>query len=688
MKENHIFIHSLFRTGSTYIWNKFRQNDRCFCYYEPFHQNLVFLNVENPDLWEFGKNVTDQMRHPRLEKSYTYEYRDLLAPVQMQFPLFKKSFSFDEYCNNSDNPDAKKYIDSLIENAKNKYKIPVLHFNRSSLRIRWFKENYPNSVHLYLARDPRDQFQSYMEMLDKNNLEIFLIMDLLIAGKNRGSGLFKILDSHVPLVDYHNDRFENEELIYSKLVKNYTVEDRYYIFYFIWLYSLFENVLNADLILNIDLLSHDSDYRRNIGEWFDKMKISKIDFKDANISRYKNYCLKKGIMEETEQEVQSLFFDQIKKDEDKDLFFSKLSGKNGKFFNIGIKKPGSFYANYVKKNKDDSRSNEILNKYKSFFKTLADDLVAQNNFIRQVQDEGKQKNDRILLQTDELNRKTEQLSRIIRKLDQKDQELSQSDKQLVQKDRQLSRKDIQLAQKDKQLEQKDRQVTQKDIQLETKIQELARRGELLEEQAQKLIEKNLLIKEKNNQIKEKNQELENKDMQLAQKDKQLGEIAKELARQTGLVKESLQQLAQKDKQLEQKDRQVTQKDEQLGEMAKELARQTELLEESLQMLAQKDRQLTEEIQLLREEDQLLAEKERQISQMNQQLHQKVQQMAVQALHLEQIHQTLKQLKENLTQKDKRIQSLLNSKSYQIGRGITFPLRFIEKKFKKQIENEK
>lgn len=331
MDKKPVFIHSLFRTGSTYVWNNFRKSDRYYCYYEPFHQDFVSLSREHPDLWEFSKAVTEHMHFPDLDRSLTFEYHSLFVPGEKGLPLFKKSFSFDEYCRSGSNLRMKKYLDSLILNAKNK--IPVLQFNRSPLRIRWFKSNYPDSLNLYLVRHPHDQFQSYISMMKDNGLDIFLAMDLMIAGKSQDYGMFKLLSSSIPLVDFHDRSFQNERLIYGVLGNCYSAREKYFIFYFIWLYSFYENVLNADFVVNINLLTSNPYYRKKIAQFLMEADITDVEFQDANIQRYRDFLLREDMMGEIERDIQSLFFHYADKEERK-KFFSKVSPADMELFDI------------------------------------------------------------------------------------------------------------------------------------------------------------------------------------------------------------------------------------------------------------------------------------------------------------------------------------------------------------------
>ena len=44
MEKKVIFIHGMFRSSSTYFWNKFRT--MAHCYYEPFHPDLARLTED------------------------------------------------------------------------------------------------------------------------------------------------------------------------------------------------------------------------------------------------------------------------------------------------------------------------------------------------------------------------------------------------------------------------------------------------------------------------------------------------------------------------------------------------------------------------------------------------------------------------------------------------------------------
>jgi hypothetical protein len=281
MKKNSpIFIHSLFRTGSTYIWNKFRQNGLFHCYYEPFHQELAYLGTEFSGRWSSEPNLAESMGHPLLDREYMYEYRHLLTSGPKGVPFFKKSFSFDDFCRNGRNPDQKKYIDFLLANAGQK--IPLLQFNRSALRVAWFKKYFPDAFHVYLLRDPRQQFNSFLALQGKWNLDIFLLMNLLTASVNRRKcPIFRDLAGRLPLFEYHAEKFWEEEVFYRNLLPSYSLNEQYHIHYCTWIAALLENLEHVDMLLNIDSLSCNESYRETISRRLLEASGEKFVFSDA-----------------------------------------------------------------------------------------------------------------------------------------------------------------------------------------------------------------------------------------------------------------------------------------------------------------------------------------------------------------------------------------------------------------------
>jgi hypothetical protein len=377
MRKKPIFIHSLFRTGSTYVWNKFRQHGGYWCYYEPLNQVLAKIDTQTPSIWAYDAHTSGRLRHPAIDKYHLWEYKDLLIPGRTGVPFFKKSFSFDDFCNNDANPHQKQYIDFLLRGAGAGDKTPLLQFNRTALRIRWFKTHFPGAAHIYLARNPRHQFHSYLSMLRSEKLDIFLTMDLLTASINRNSQYFKPLSERIPLCEYHSGSFEDERLVYSQLLPLYSDKEKYYIFYFTWFSALLENALHNDFILNIDLLSADPGYRRKVMERFEALDIRGIDFEDAAIGKYDADAIPAVDIEEVEAEVRALVTGRFLQHQI-DRIDSALDPENRDFFQVGKTQLTRFKNTPVP---PPPAPEEVRKKHSLFLKKLADVLAWDEHSI-------------------------------------------------------------------------------------------------------------------------------------------------------------------------------------------------------------------------------------------------------------------------------------------------------------------
>ena len=329
MKRSPIFIHSLFRTGSTYIWNTFRKNPDYHCYYEPLHQ--VLADVTRDDL-ETALTIDFKLvNHPPIQKYYLHEYRDLFNKDEASLPYFKKSFSFDEFCLNDKNPDLKKYIDHLLKGAGSK--IPLLQFNRSALRIRWFKNNYRKGLHVYLVRNPHDQWASYEHLYKKTNDPTFFIQDLMTAGLNQKSEYFKALAHYLSLSEFRSTHFEKEYLFYKALLDLYSPRERYLLFYFIWMTAFIENALNVDLLINMNRLSQNPDYRKIILEAIFKQAKADVDFEDCRIKEYEDFLFPETEMQSVEKKVHGMIVRSLGGERLAE-FIAKISPEDSKYFNI------------------------------------------------------------------------------------------------------------------------------------------------------------------------------------------------------------------------------------------------------------------------------------------------------------------------------------------------------------------
>ncbi len=110
--------------------------------------------------------------------------------------------------------------------------------------------------------------------------------------------------------------------------------EKFFVFYFTWFASLVENLLHADLVLNINLLSSNPAYRNKINHKIKRFTAGYIDFRDSKIKEWADSgILPANSINQIKETVQSLILKQYS-DEDIHHVFHNLDDKNRKFFKL------------------------------------------------------------------------------------------------------------------------------------------------------------------------------------------------------------------------------------------------------------------------------------------------------------------------------------------------------------------
>jgi len=141
-----IFITARFRSGSTLLWNLFRQVPECTAYYEPLNERRWFDPAARGERIDpTHRGVDDYWReYDGLERLGAF-YRERFIDRH----LFMDASFFD--------PDLRAYVQGLIDAAPDR---AVLQFNRVDFRLAWLRAAFPEARLLHLYRHPRDQWCS------------------------------------------------------------------------------------------------------------------------------------------------------------------------------------------------------------------------------------------------------------------------------------------------------------------------------------------------------------------------------------------------------------------------------------------------------------------------------------------------------------------------------------------------
>jgi hypothetical protein len=159
-KSQAVFITSRFRSGSTLLWNIFRQEEGFTSFYEPFNERQWFnLDKRGSFVDKSHRGVSD----------YWTEYEKMSALTKMyNEEWIRHNLYLDK---TAWQPEMRSFIDGIISESPNR---PVLQFNRIDFRLPWLRHIYPNAKFIHLFRHPRDQFCSFLtdkKLMNKDDLE-------------------------------------------------------------------------------------------------------------------------------------------------------------------------------------------------------------------------------------------------------------------------------------------------------------------------------------------------------------------------------------------------------------------------------------------------------------------------------------------------------------------------------------
>jgi hypothetical protein len=305
-----IFLHSGWRTGSTYLWAKFRSLPTTYCYFEPLSEDLAALTPLILDAFVPWPGA----RHPKLSAPYLEEFRPLLGK-DLGIAGYFVEFAYDLYLADrfAQLPKLKSYFHYLIENAYRHSRIPVFGCVRTSLRLAWFQQNIPG-VHIFLSRSSRGQFISYLRQAAHQN-PYFIERIWVILGANRDHPAFAPLRQFISIPEF-DGRPEHRDAFYAKYARQADRNELYYIFYYQHLLTMKTINENCHAFLDIDRLSRDPRSARAAEFEIESLTGLRISLSDCAVETYDARLERSApLFAKIEEAVERLASDGFKKSE-------------------------------------------------------------------------------------------------------------------------------------------------------------------------------------------------------------------------------------------------------------------------------------------------------------------------------------------------------------------------------------
>ncbi|MTJ83017.1 MAG: hypothetical protein F8N37_18695 [Telmatospirillum sp.] len=251
-----VYLHSAFRSGSTWFWNRFRVEPGVMAFYEPFNEKLSSLTgwaiaIDTPGRWN--------SRHPVLAAPYNAEYKPLLRPGG-GVRLFEDRFSYAGYFDTGADEPLARYLDGLAGHARQSGALPVFGFCRSQARVPWF-QRYRPGLQVTTVRNPWDQWASYHLMALETGSAYFEFRAFLAATIGRGHRDVSrhFADLHLPPLG--DEAGESDEACLEAFFVAADTALRFRIFLRVYILDSFRALAHADLVVDLDKMSGDAAYR-------------------------------------------------------------------------------------------------------------------------------------------------------------------------------------------------------------------------------------------------------------------------------------------------------------------------------------------------------------------------------------------------------------------------------------------
>ena len=241
-----IFLHGLWRSGSTYVWSRFRALKSAYSYFEQLYPGLARMTPSrlNRGPW---RDAVAANRHPELEEPYFAEFSPLLRRRGVKG--FDRRFAFDRFALGPDDrhPALEHYLQGLIDHAVAQDRRPVLGCNRTWLRAAWIKARF-GSYDVYVERDPMAIWASYKRHAQAGNYNYFTNLHLILE-RNGRHPLFAPLADRVRL-RRGLERFSKAARAYPALIEQMSDAESYGMVYYMWSLSILSGLSHCDAIVD------------------------------------------------------------------------------------------------------------------------------------------------------------------------------------------------------------------------------------------------------------------------------------------------------------------------------------------------------------------------------------------------------------------------------------------------------
>jgi hypothetical protein len=253
-----VFIHSSWRTASTWFLTQFRARPEAMAYFEPFNPLLASGTAEDLKEWDF----TYWDSHHPADDPYCLEYLPLLRRTG-GVRRYRREMEYEWYIPQGGlrgelRPQEQSYLALLVEQARTAGRIPVLGCTRSLARLGAIKRAF-GDLHIFLHRNLWHQWQSFVRY-QRQGTPFFYETAAHILGNNREDPFLHYLTGFY-LARTPGALGEGSTRDHLLALRE---PDTFAMFAALHIYLYLHAGSVADLTVDVTLMGRDLDYRQSI----------------------------------------------------------------------------------------------------------------------------------------------------------------------------------------------------------------------------------------------------------------------------------------------------------------------------------------------------------------------------------------------------------------------------------------
>jgi len=285
------------RSGSTYFFNVLRRNDSLLCFNEAIMDQKKdyarFKGDGNSDLTRFNATQSWNRNHHFLDRADFEEFIEAWDSVMHLCPDYPE---LQDYLpqNGTLSAELTAYLSALMKYARSQHKRPVLCEVNSRGRAGALRSGF-GGFHIAQYRDPLSQFGSFIRGLTDGGTWSFLATPAMELGTSRAHPLYALVPEawRGPNVRW---RVKNRAQYWASNIQYFAavaspapeaIEKAFRWHLFSWFLTNLAAISYSDLILDIDKVHDDADYRGSVVEKLEREIGAAPDFRDlTKFDRY------------------------------------------------------------------------------------------------------------------------------------------------------------------------------------------------------------------------------------------------------------------------------------------------------------------------------------------------------------------------------------------------------------------